>query len=227
MSLIEVRDIEKTYLTGKTVVTPALRGVSLDIAAGEFTAIVGPSGSGKSSLLHIIGGLDSPTNGRVIYAGKDLSRISADELSIFRLQKVGFIFQAYNLINTLTAFENVEYVMLLQSVPDNERRKRAKKILQRVGLAEYLDRFPNEMSGGQQQRVAVARAMAAAPELVIADEPTANLDSKTAEALILLMRELNEENGVTFIFSTHDKTIMDQARRLVLLKDGLVVEGVR
>jgi putative ABC transport system ATP-binding protein len=222
MPLVTIRDLHKKYISGKNVETQALCGVDLDIEKGEFLAIAGPSGSGKSSLLHIIGALDVPTSGSVTYDDKDITRSSASELAMFRLKEVGFIFQAYNLIATLTAVENVEYVMLLQGVEPQLRRNRAVDILQKVGLGNYIHRFPSEMSGGQQQRVAVARAIVPEPGLIIADEPTANLDSRTAAELLDLMAGLNQEKGITFVFSTHDKMVMDKARRIVYLKDGLI-----
>jgi len=221
MNIVEVIGVEKVYRTDH-VATQALRGVDLAIGAGEFTAIAGPSGSGKTTLLNLIGCLDLPTAGRITVAGRDVGQLSAAELSDLRRDRIGFVFQAYNLIPVLTARENVEFVMLLQRVPEKERAGRAEAILREVGLADYLDRRPTEMSGGQQQRVAVARAIASEPALVLADEPTANLDSTTGAALLDLMRSLNEEKGITFVFSTHDRMVMDRARRLVSLHDGRV-----
>ncbi|PIQ89456.1 MAG: macrolide ABC transporter ATP-binding protein [Candidatus Omnitrophica bacterium CG11_big_fil_rev_8_21_14_0_20_42_13] len=217
--LIQIRNLTKIYKVD-SIETPALRGINLDIERGEFLTIAGPSGSGKTSLLNIIGGLDTLTSGAVLYENTDITKISISRLASFRLKQIGFVFQAYNLINTLTAVENVEYVMLLQGVDVKTRRQRAVSMLERVGLGEYIKRFPNEMSGGQQQRVAVARAIAAHPKVVLADEPTANLDSKSGEALIGLMRQLNEEKNITFIFSTHDKMVMDKAKRQVFIRDG-------
>ncbi|KHE90607.1 MAG: ABC transporter ATP-binding component [Candidatus Scalindua brodae] len=202
--------------------TEALGGVNLSIEKGDFTAIAGPSGSGKSTLLNLIGALDSPTRGSIFYENIDITKIPLNKLALFRLEEIGYVFQAYNLINTLTAIENVEYVMLLQGISNQIRRKKSIEILKRVGLEPYIHRFPNEMSGGQQQRVAVARAIVAEPKVVMADEPTANLDSKTAENLLDLMKELNEEKGITFVFSTHDQMIMSKARKLILLKDGKI-----
>ena len=221
--LIQTVSLTKTYTINSDIETPALRGVDLTIEKGEFTAIAGPSGSGKTSLLNLIGALDKPSSGSIFYEGKDITQIAISQLALFRLKEIGFVFQAYNLINTLTAFENVEYVMLLQKVPVSIRRKKTSEILNRVGLGEYINRFPNQMSGGQQQRVAVARSIVAEPKVILADEPTANLDSKTAESLLDLMRQLNQEKGVTFIFSTHDKMVMDKSRRLVMLHDGKVI----
>ena len=201
----------------------ALDGVDLDVEKGAFIALVGPSGSGKSTLLNLIGGLDRPTSGRLWVEDQELERLSRRALTELRLRRIGFVFQQYNLIPVLTAIENVEYVMLLQGLPDAERRTRARTILAEVGLAGLEDRRPGELSGGQQQRVAVARAIVTAPALVLADEPTANLDSATGAGLMDLMRELNETKGITFIFSTHDPMVMERARRLVRLRDGRVV----
>ncbi|HOY08962.1 MAG TPA: ABC transporter ATP-binding protein [Candidatus Omnitrophota bacterium] len=222
MALLETIHLKKTYTIGKNIQTDALRGVSLQIAEGEFLAIAGPSGSGKSSLLNLIGALDTPTAGTVLLDNQNISEINSQELAAFRLHHIGFIFQAYNLINTLTAVENVEYIMLLQGVNRRTRESKSEAILERVGLADYINRFPQEMSGGQQQRIAVARAMAAEPRVILADEPTANLDSKTAQDLLDLMAELNREKGVTFVFSTHDQLIMERAHRLITLKDGVI-----
>ncbi|MFQ6110137.1 MAG: ABC transporter ATP-binding protein [Candidatus Aminicenantales bacterium] len=200
----------------------ALRGVDLKIQSGEFTAIVGPSGSGKTTLLNIISGLDRATEGRVWLKGKLLSEMKARELSDFRRDNIGFIFQAYNLIPVLTVEENIEYVMLLQGVPKKPRHERVVKILEEVGLEGLEKRRPPQLSGGQQQRVAIARAMVSQPALILADEPTANLDSHTGGRLVDMMRELNERTGMTFVFSTHDPTVMRKARRLVVLRDGQV-----
>jgi len=224
-AIIETRDLEKVYDDSKVAVH-ALRGVNLEVHEGEFMALSGPSGSGKTTLLNIIGALDSPTNGTVRVAGEDLSGFSKSELSRLRLNRIGFIFQAYNLIPVLTARENVEYVMLLQGIDERERIERAETILKDVGLKDYINARPNEMSGGQQQRVAVARAIVSNPDVVLADEPTANLDSKTASSLLEMMREMNETHQATFVFSTHDKLVMDFARRLVKLRDGQVEEDI-
>ena len=221
--LIKTLNLVKTYTVNGDIQTPALRGVDIAIDKGEFVAIAGPSGSGKTSLLNLLGALDTPTSGSIFYEDTDITKIALNALSGFRLTQIGFVFQAYNLINTLTALENVEYIMLLQGQSADIRRKKAVDILARVGLGDYINRFPRHMSGGQQQRVAVARSIAAEPKVVLADEPTANLDSKTAESLIELMKELNAEKGITFIFSTHDKMVMDKARRLINLHDGKVV----
>ncbi|MDP1853754.1 MAG: ABC transporter ATP-binding protein [Candidatus Omnitrophota bacterium] len=221
--LIKTINLTKTYTIDGDIQTPALRGVDIVIDKGEFVAIAGPSGSGKTSLLNLLGALDTPTSGSIFYEDIDITKIALNALSGFRLTQIGFVFQAYNLINTLTALENVEYIMLLKGVSADIRRKKAVDILARVGLGDYINRFPRHMSGGQQQRVAVARSIAAEPKVVLADEPTANLDSKTAESLIELMKELNAEKGITFIFSTHDKMVMDKAKRLINLHDGKVV----
>ncbi len=205
-----------------SVAVAALQDVNLDIAAGEFLALVGPSGSGKSTLLNLLGGLDRPTAGRLWVEDRELGALPNRALAELRLKRIGFVFQEYNLIPVLSALENVEYVMLLQGVPDAERRDRAMAILKEVGLEGLEDRRPSELSGGQQQRVAVARAIVSEPALVLADEPTANLDSATGAALMDLMRELNEEKGVTFVFSTHDPMVMERARRLVRLRDGRI-----
>ncbi len=221
--IIETKKLTKVYEESKVKVN-ALRGVDLTVNKGEFMAIAGPSGSGKTTLLNIIGGLDFPTEGEVIVGGKDLSGLSKSELSVMRLNNLGFIFQAYNLIPVLSALENVEYVMLLQGVEQQERQKRAEEILKEVGLGDYINARPNEMSGGQQQRVAVARAIVSNPNVVLADEPTANLDSATGESLLVMMSEMNKKRGVTFVFSTHDKMVMEHSERLVILKDGRITE---
>ena len=219
---VRTEKLTKVYRQDSIAVT-ALQDVDLEIAAGEFVALVGPSGSGKSTLLNMLGGLDRPTSGRLWVADEELGAMSRHALAELRLRKIGFVFQEFNLIPVLSALENVEYVMLLQGVPDAERRARAMAILDEVGLAGLEDRRPGELSGGQQQRVAVARAIVSEPALVLADEPTANLDSVTGAALMDLMRQLNEEKGVTFVFSTHDAMVMERARRLVHLKDGQIV----
>lgn len=221
--IIETKKLVKVYEESKVRVN-ALRGVDLKVDKGGFMAIAGPSGSGKTTLLNLIGGLDNPTSGSVIVAGEDLADLSKSRLSDLRLNHLGFIFQAYNLIPVLTARENVEYVMLLQGVSENERIERAEEILSEVGLSDYINVRPNEMSGGQQQRVAVARAIVSNPDVVLADEPTANLDSVTGESLLEMMQEMNGARSVTFIFSTHDKMVMNHARRLVILKDGMIAE---
>jgi len=218
---VRTEKLAKVYRQDSIAVT-ALKDIDLEIAAGEFLALVGPSGSGKSTLLNLLGGLDRPTAGRLWVEDAELGALSNRALAALRLKRIGFVFQEYNLIPVLSALENVEYVMLLQGVPDAERRARALGILGEVGLSGLEDRRPSELSGGQQQRVAVARAIVSEPALVLADEPTANLDSATGAALMDLMRELNEEKGVTFVFSTHDPMVMQRARRLVRLKDGQI-----
>ena len=218
-TLIQVEDVSKVYSTGEVEVA-ALDHVSLAIQRGEFTAIAGPSGSGKSTLLNILSGLDTPSSGRVSLDGRAISEMSGSELSDFRRDHIGFVFQSYNLIPVLTAAENAEYVMLLQGVAPAERKRRIREIFAEVGLQGMESRRPQQLSGGQQQRVAIARAMASGPDLILADEPTANVDSTTGTALIDMMRALNEKQGMTFVFSTHDHMIMERARRLILLKDG-------
>jgi putative ABC transport system ATP-binding protein len=224
--IIQAVDVTKVYET-RGVLTRALDGVCLGLEAGEFCALAGPSGSGKTTLLNLLGALDAPTSGKIQIEGVELSELSPAQLSDLRLHKLGFVFQAYNLIPVLTARENVEFVMELQSISNKERRDRAIAVLERVGLAGLEDKRPLEMSGGQQQRVAVARAIASRPRVVLADEPTANLDSGTATQLLELMAELNREDGVTFLFSTHDPLVMDAARRVVRLHDGRVVDDDR
>ncbi len=226
MELVTLEQIRKTYTQGKVKVT-AIDRVDLSVSAGEFLALAGPSGSGKTTLLNIIGGLDMPDSGRVTVAGNDFSTMNAGALARLRLRSIGFVFQSYNLIPVLSAEENVEYIMLLQGVPAKERRDRARQILDDVGLEGLYSRRPSELSGGQQQRVAVARAIVSGPSLVLADEPTANLDSKTGEGLLDLMQAINRERQVTFIFSTHDKMVMDHAGRLVNLKDGRIENDIR
>ena len=225
-ALIRARGLTKTYRQGQVDI-PALRGVDLDVGEGEFTALAGPSGSGKTTLLNIIGALDSPTSGSVEVAGRDVSRLGKGEAAEFRLDTVGFIFQAYNLVPVLTAYENAEFTLLLRGRPTAERRAIVVPLLERVGLADMMTRKPHELSGGQQQRVAVVRALATHPSLVLADEPTANLDSETSAGLLDLMLELNRELGTTFVFSTHDPTVIDRARRIVRLVDGRVHEEAR
>jgi putative ABC transport system ATP-binding protein len=219
--LIVTRSVRKVYYDNGVPVE-AIRGIDLTIKRGEFTAIVGPSGSGKTTFLNVISGLDVPTDGQVWLAGKELSAMSGRELSDFRRDHIGFIFQAYNLIPVLTVEENVEYIMLLQGMARKERHQRVEAILAELGLEGFTDRLPTKLSGGQQQRVAVARAMVSRPSLILADEPTANLDSKTGAELLDMMRQLNQKSGITFVFSTHDRQIMERARRLVTLKDGMI-----
>ena len=217
--VIQTQNLSRRFGEGDTLIR-AVENVSLTIDSGEFTALIGPSGSGKSTLLHLIGGLDIPQEGSVKLSGVDIAGISGAALSDFRRDHIGFIFQSYNLIPVLTAEENIEYVMLLQNLDAGERKTRVSEMLELVGLSGLGHRRPPELSGGQQQRVAVARAMASQPDIILADEPTANLDSKTGATLLDVMRELNQSLGVTFVFSTHDQMIMDRAKRLVHLRDG-------
>lgn len=221
MSIISVKNIHKTY-NEKTIPVHALRGVDLEISEGEFTAIVGPSGSGKTTLLNIIGGLDRPTEGDIRLEQTELSTLNENQLIEFRKNNIGFIFQSYNLIPVLTSKENVEFVMLLQNRPKKEMETRAKELLHAVGLSDKLDQRPAQLSGGQQQRVAVARALASKPRFVLADEPTANLDSKSTADLLDIMAKLNQEEQITFVFSTHDNRVIERARRVVTMVDGKI-----
>lgn len=219
--IVVVRNATKTYQQGKVDVH-ALRGLDLEISAGEFTALCGPSGSGKTTALNLIGALDTPTSGSVMLEGKELASMGRGALSRLRRDRIGFIFQAYNLVPVMTALENAEMVLMLQGVPADERRERVRKVLSDVGLDGMEDRLPDELSGGQQQRVAIARAIVSEPAVVLADEPTANVDSETAERILAIMERLNKERGVTFIFSTHDPRVMERAKRVVTLVDGRV-----
>jgi putative ABC transport system ATP-binding protein len=221
MALIELKHLDKIYNT-TSVPVHAVKDVTLQIAKQEFTAIVGPSGSGKTTLLNLVGGLDQPTKGSVIVDGTDIATLSSGKLIDYRLHHIGFVFQAYNLIPVFTAKENVEFIMLLQGIPKQERDQRANELLAAVGLQDRMDRRPSQLSGGQQQRVAVARALASRPNFVLADEPTANLDSASAEALLDLMEALNAKYEMTFIFSTHDAKVIKRARRVITLEDGRV-----
>jgi putative ABC transport system ATP-binding protein len=205
----------------------ALKDIDLTVEKGDFLAIVGPSGSGKTTLLNILGGLDKATSGRVWVEQRDLAHLKSRQLTTFRLHHIGFVFQAFNLIPVLTARENVEFIMLLQKRPRAERTKHAEDLLRAVGLEDQMDRRPHELSGGQQQRVAVARALASMPAFVLADEPTANLDSASAENLLDIMETLNRERGMTFVFSTHDPRVMKRARRVITLQDGQIVSDTR
>jgi len=221
VAIINISDLFKDYdLNG--IIVKAIQGVTLSIDKGEFAAIAGPSGSGKTTLLNIIGGLDQPTSGKVSVGDRDLTGMSSRDLSDMRLQEIGFIFQAYNLIPVLTAIENVEYILLLQGVDKEERRDRSRAMLADVGLEKEVDRLPKELSGGQQQRVAVARAMVSEPSIILADEPTANLDQKTGAELLDLMHRLNGLKNITFLFSTHDPMVMERAERLINLIDGKI-----
>ena len=220
--LVTAHDVTKVYDTGKIEVH-ALTGVTLDVHKGDLLAIVGPSGSGKTTFLNLVGALDVATGGTLAVLGHDISALSKRQRADLRLHELGFVFQAYNLVPVLTARENVEFVLELQGV-GGERAARAMEILEQLGLSEFADRRPNELSGGQQQRVAVARAVASKPKLVLADEPTANLDGENAEILLEMMRQLNDEHGITFIFSTHDPRVVAYARRVVTLVDGRVAK---
>ncbi len=226
MAVLEARKVGKVY-DSRGVQTRALEAIDLAISEGEFSVLAGPSGSGKTTLLNLLGGLDAPTSGEILLDGERLADLSPSQLAGLRLRKLGFVFQAYNLIPVLTSRENVEFVMELQGVGADERRARAEDLLRDVELAGLADKRPLEMSGGQQQRVAVARAIASRPRIVLADEPTANLDSGTAGRLLDLMLRLNRERHVTFLFSTHDSLVMDKARRIVRLKDGHVAGDER
>jgi putative ABC transport system ATP-binding protein len=220
-TIVELDEVTKHYRQGALVVE-ALRGLTLCVAKGEFTALCGPSGSGKTTALNLIGGLDRPTSGRVLLEGRDLAALSRRELSHLRRDRIGFVFQAYNLLPVLTAYENAEMVLSLQNTAPAESRQRVMALLAEVGLEGKHDRKPNELSGGEQQRVAIARAIAADPAIVLADEPTANVDSDTANTLLEIMEKLNRQHGVTFLFSTHDARVMDRARRIVQIVDGKV-----
>ncbi len=222
---VELKDVRKVYRTGPIEV-PALRGISLRIAAGEFLAIAGPSGCGKTTLLNIIGGLDRADAGEVLVEGKNLQLLSSGELARLRLRRLGFVFQAYNLLPVLTARENAEFILLLQGVPAQQRKEQVRKLFSEIGLDGVEDRRPGELSGGQQQRVAVARAIVTEPALILADEPTANLNSVTATALLEVMEQLNRIHGTTFVYATHDPQVMERARRLIRLRDGQIASDV-
>lgn len=219
--LIQTVDLRKTYIT-EAMEIPALQGVSVELHKGEFTAVAGPSGSGKSTLLHLVGGLDRPTGGEILLEGEPMSRLSRDQLARLRLTRIGFVFQAYNLIPVLTVLENTAFVLELQGVARAERIRRARRVLSELGIDAYANQYPNRVSGGQQQRVAVARAMVGEPSIVLADEPTANLDTAMSLDLIDLMRRLNSEQGSTFFFATHDSRLLDRVSRLITLVDGRI-----
>lgn len=225
MPLIQVQDLYKTFGEGTTAVH-ALAGVNLHIAQGEFTVIVGPSGSGKTTLLNMIGGLDDPTAGKVMVNQINIHELKPQERTDFRLRHIGFVFQAYNLIPVLSAYENTEFTMLLQGKSAEERERRTEELLRSIGLFDRRNNKPGELSGGQQQRVAVARALAPKPDFVLADEPTANLDSHSAATLLDIMADLNQKEGVTFVFSTHDQRVMDRARRVITMEDGKIIEDL-
>jgi putative ABC transport system ATP-binding protein len=220
--LISAKGLKKTFTAG-TFEVQALKGVDFELKAGEFAALVGPSGSGKSTFLNLVGALDSPTSGELLVVGQDVPKLSKEQRADLRLHSLGFVFQAYNLVPVLTAIENVEFVLELQGVKA-ERRDRAMEILNELGLADLADRRPSELSGGQQQRVAVARAVVSRPKLVLADEPTANLDGTNAESLMDMMLGLRNKNGMTFLFATHDQRMMNRAERVVTLEDGVIRE---
>jgi len=220
-TVIKTTNLSKVY-TETAVPVHALKNVSLEFKQGEFTAIVGPSGSGKTTFLNVIGGLDKPTGGQVVIDGVDIATMKESKLFDFRLRHIGFVFQAYNLIPVLTAVENVSFIMLLQNRPKAEMEQRAKEMLEQVGLNDKLDVRPGKLSGGQQQRVAVARALASKPDFVLADEPTANLDTESAFNLLDIMARLNKEENITLIFSTHDQRVIERARRVITLVDGAV-----
>jgi putative ABC transport system ATP-binding protein len=223
-SIINIQRLSKVYTEkGSNIRSTALDEITLAIESGDFVAIAGPSGSGKTTLLNIIGALDTPTSGEVVVDGTLLSALNSAQLAEFRLKKIGFVFQAYNLVSTLSALENTEYVALLQGISNKRRRHEAYHILKDLGLESYISRRPGELSGGQQQRVAIARAILAQPKLVLADEPTANLDSKTGSDLIDLMKTMGQTLGITFIFATHDKMVMDKAKTLIQLHDGKII----
>tara|TARA_B100001769_G_scaffold257385_1_gene235455 strand:- start:117 stop:803 length:687 start_codon:yes stop_codon:yes gene_type:complete len=225
MNVIKTKNISKVYKQADIEIR-ALDNVSTNFKQGEFTAIVGPSGSGKTTFLNSIGGLDSPTKGQVLINNKDITKLNSNELIDFRLKNIGFVFQSYNLIPVLTAKENVEFIMLMQGDLKLIRDKRSKELLEAVGLNEHLNRRPNQLSGGQQQRVAVARALASKPKFVLADEPTANLDSSSTANLLDIMHNLNIEENMTFIFSTHDQRVIDRATRIITLEDGKILSDV-
>ncbi len=222
MNVIEIKDLYKIY-NGSHVEVRAVNGIDLTVEEGEFTAIVGPSGSGKTTFLNLLGGLDRPTSGEVVVDGVNIWDLKSRKLIDFRLRNIGFVFQAYNLIPVLTAKENVEFIMQLQGQSKQEREKRTKELLEEVGLGDRLDSRPSKLSGGQQQRVAVARALASKPKFILADEPTANLDSKSTETLLDIMEKLNKEEKITFIFSTHDARVVKKARRIITIEDGKIL----
>ncbi len=223
MEILKTENLEKIY-DDDGVPVHALRGINLTINKGEYLVIAGPSGSGKTTLLNLLGTLDKPTKGKIYFENKDITNKKKRELSDFRLHKFGFIFQAYNLIPVLTALENIEFTMMLLGIPEKERRRRAFNLMDELGIKELANKRPNDMSGGQQQRVAAVRAIVNNPAVVLADEPTANLDSKTGDILLDMMKKMNKEKNITFIFSSHDKQVMDRAERLLILKDGLIEE---
>jgi putative ABC transport system ATP-binding protein len=223
MKIIAIENISKSY-RDSAIVVQALNNINLTFEEGEFTAIVGPSGSGKTTLLNMIGGLDKPDSGTIMIGDENITKLNSHDLINYRLNNIGFVFQSYNLIPVLTALENVEFIMHLQGVPRDQRRLRSIELLKAVGLEQRINSRPSKLSGGQQQRVAVARALASHPRFILADEPTANLDSASTQNLLEIMKHLNEKEEVTFIFSTHDQRVMDRARRVIVLEDGMVTE---
>lgn len=226
MKIIQIKNLHKVY-NDNSVSVSALNGINLEFEEGEFSAIVGPSGSGKTTLLNIIGGLDNATEGNVVIENVAINELSPRKLTDFRMKNIGFVFQAYNLIPVLTAGENVEFIMQLQGKSKPERDSRVNELMKAVGLGEMIKRRPSKLSGGQQQRVAVARALASKPKFVLADEPTANLDSKSTENLLEIMEQLNKEENITFIFSTHDARVVNKARRVITLEDGKIVSDTK
>lgn len=226
MKVIDIKNVEKVY-NDSEVKVHAVNGVNLSFEEGEFAAIVGPSGSGKTTLLNMLGGLDNPTSGEIIIGGTNISKLKGSQLIDFRLHNIGFVFQAYNLIPVLTAKENTEFVMLMQGVSRSKREERVQQLLNAVGLGDRLNSRPSRLSGGQQQRVAVARALASKPKFILADEPTANLDSKSTANLLDIMEELNREEKITFIFSTHDARVVKKAHRVITIEDGKILSDER
>jgi putative ABC transport system ATP-binding protein len=222
-NVIEIKSLTKIY-NGGEVKVKAVNGIDIDFKEGEFTAVVGPSGSGKTTFLNMLGGLDRPTSGKVVIGGVDVWSLSSRNLIDFRMNNIGFVFQSYNLIPVLTAGENVEFIMQLQGKPKKERLQRTKELLEAVGIGDRINSRPSKLSGGQQQRVAVARALASKPEFILADEPTANLDSHSTTSLLELMSQMNKKYNTTFIFATHDQRVMDKARRIVTIEDGKILK---
>lgn len=226
MSVIEIKNLTKIY-NETAVAVKAVDNISLNIEKGEFIAVVGPSGSGKTTLLNIVGGLDKPTEGDVIIDSTNVTKLKGSKLIDFRLNNIGFVFQSYNLIPVLTAYENVEFILNLQGANKDYRKKRTMELLDSVGLSDRVKSRPSKLSGGQQQRVAVARALASKPKFILADEPTANLDSKSTENLLDIMEKLNKEENITFIFSTHDARVVNKARRVITIEDGKIVSDIK
>lgn len=221
MEIIRTDKLEKIY-EDNNIPVHALKGINMQVDKGEFLVIAGPSGSGKTTLLNLLGALDTPTQGKVYFEGDDISNKTKNQLATLRLKKIGFIFQAYNLIPVLDAMENIEFTMMLQNIPEKTRKERSLKVMEELGISDLFKKRPNEMSGGEQQRVAVTRAIVNNPTLVLADEPTANLDSKNGENLLDLMLKMNLEKNITFVFSSHDNLVIDRARRLLMMKDGYI-----